>query len=294
MTDGVVTAAGGIVIGANSPEMFFYPADASDGGTFDCQVVCPCGTTVSDPISVNWYNPPRILVQPAAGPFCLGGTQELAIIADGTPPLEYDWYRDGVYVATSASPTLSRDSQSAADAGVYTCRVSNACGTVVSQGVQRYPVTPPSITTQPVARSVCAGQSAAFSVSASNAGGAAYRWYKNNISLSDHGASAGGGSVAGSGTPDLVLGQIVAADAGFYTCRVSTGCVAVSDAALLSIASGACCPADFNGDGSLTPQDIFDFLNAWFSGSVSADFDHMGGLAPQDIFDFLNAWFAGC
>ncbi|HVU64500.1 MAG TPA: GC-type dockerin domain-anchored protein, partial [Phycisphaerales bacterium] len=80
----------------------------------------------------------------------------------------------------------------------------------------------------------------------------------------------------------------------FYTCRVSTGCVAVSDAALLSIASGACCPADFNGDGSLTPQDIFDFLNAWFSGSVSADFDHMGGLAPQDIFDFLNAWFAGC
>jgi hypothetical protein len=40
-------------------------------------------------------------------------------------------------------------------------------------------------------------------------------------------------------------------------------------------------------------QDIFDFLNAWFAGSVAADFNG-GGLAVQDIFDFLSAWFAGC
>jgi hypothetical protein len=53
------------------------------------------------------------------------------------------------------------------------------------------------------------------------------------------------------------------------------------------------CAADFNSSGTLTVQDIFDFLNAWFGGSPSADFNG-GGLAVQDIFDFLNAWFAGC
>jgi hypothetical protein len=53
------------------------------------------------------------------------------------------------------------------------------------------------------------------------------------------------------------------------------------------------CPADFNGNGTLEIQDIFDFLNAWFAGSPAADFSG-GGLAVQDIFDFLNAWFAGC
>jgi hypothetical protein len=54
------------------------------------------------------------------------------------------------------------------------------------------------------------------------------------------------------------------------------------------------CPADFNASGALTPQDIFDFLNAWFAGLSAADFNRSGSLTTQDIFDFLNAWFTGC
>ncbi len=54
------------------------------------------------------------------------------------------------------------------------------------------------------------------------------------------------------------------------------------------------CPADFNGSGDLAIQDIFDFLNAWFAGSLAADFNRSGDLAVQDIFDFLNGWFGGC
>jgi len=54
------------------------------------------------------------------------------------------------------------------------------------------------------------------------------------------------------------------------------------------------CPADYNGDGVLSVQDIFDFLAGWFAGSSQADFNGAGGLGVQDIFDFLAAWFAGC
>ncbi|HMN39835.1 MAG TPA: GC-type dockerin domain-anchored protein [Phycisphaerales bacterium] len=54
------------------------------------------------------------------------------------------------------------------------------------------------------------------------------------------------------------------------------------------------CRADFNGDGGLSTQDIFDFLNAWFVGLPRADFTLSGDLSVQDIFAFLNAWFAGC
>ncbi len=53
------------------------------------------------------------------------------------------------------------------------------------------------------------------------------------------------------------------------------------------------CAADFDHSGTLTVQDIFDFLNAWFAGNPAADFNG-GGLTVQDIFDYLNAWFAGC
>ncbi len=56
---------------------------------------------------------------------------------------------------------------------------------------------------------------------------------------------------------------------------------------------GRACPADFNGSGAISVQDIFDFLNAWFAGNPAADING-SGLSVQDIFDFLNAWFTGC
>jgi hypothetical protein len=54
------------------------------------------------------------------------------------------------------------------------------------------------------------------------------------------------------------------------------------------------CRADFNRSGTLNAQDIFDYLNAWFSGQPSADFNTSGAVTIQDIFDFLSAWFVGC
>lgn len=54
------------------------------------------------------------------------------------------------------------------------------------------------------------------------------------------------------------------------------------------------CSADWNADGSLSVQDIFDFLNVWFANDPAADFNASGALSDQDIFDFLQTWFAGC
>ncbi len=54
------------------------------------------------------------------------------------------------------------------------------------------------------------------------------------------------------------------------------------------------CRADFNNSGTLSVQDIFDFLSAWFAVDPRADFNGANGVSVQDIFDFLAAWFAGC
>ena len=54
------------------------------------------------------------------------------------------------------------------------------------------------------------------------------------------------------------------------------------------------CPADFNGAGGVSVQDIFDFLSAWFANLPTADFNGVGGVSVQDIFDFLAAWFTPC
>ena len=59
-----------------------------------------------------------------------------------------------------------------------------------------------------------------------------------------------------------------------------------------------CCYADYNKSGSITVQDIFDFLHDWFAGSPYAKVGGNGTSGTptvQDIFDFLAAWFTkGC
>lgn len=54
------------------------------------------------------------------------------------------------------------------------------------------------------------------------------------------------------------------------------------------------CPADFNRSGSVSVQDIFDYLAAYFSGDPCADFNHSGAISVQDIFDYLAAYFTPC
>ncbi len=55
-----------------------------------------------------------------------------------------------------------------------------------------------------------------------------------------------------------------------------------------------CCRADFNQNGTILLQDLFDYLTAFFAQSPSAQFDQFPGVALEDLFAFLNAWFTPC
>lgn len=52
------------------------------------------------------------------------------------------------------------------------------------------------------------------------------------------------------------------------------------------------CAADWDHNGTVDADDLFSFLDAWFSGS--ADFNQSGSTNPDDLFAFLDAWFMGC
>jgi hypothetical protein len=54
------------------------------------------------------------------------------------------------------------------------------------------------------------------------------------------------------------------------------------------------CRADVNGSGTLTVQDIFDFLAGYFAEELRMDFNFSGTLSVQDVFDFLTAYFVAC
>ncbi|MGD9690590.1 MAG: DNRLRE domain-containing protein [Phycisphaerales bacterium] len=61
----------------------------------------------------------------------------------------------------------------------------------------------------------------------------------------------------------------------------------------------AACPADFNNDGSVDPDDLGDYINCYFSVPPCdrADFNSDGSTDPDDLGDFINIYFSstsGC
>lgn len=74
-------------------------------------------------------------------------TVTLAVETDGTPPLQYQWHRDGQPLAGENRPQLVLANFGPEHGGLYHCRVSNEAGSVDSNKVQLTPVKQPSKST---------------------------------------------------------------------------------------------------------------------------------------------------
>ena len=167
-----------------------------------------------------------------------------------------------------------------------------------------------SFTAPPQAAFTCPSGAPGFSASATGGSGPlAYSWQVQTAPSSWTTLSSSPTSVPCSAAGGVGSGMASAsAYASDSTPITITGCLGVQhwqiqavvtdNAACGSLASNPAtlliCPADFNCSGSVTVQDIFDFLSAWFAARPSADFNGSGSVTVQDIFDYLSAWFAGC
>lgn len=68
-------------------------------------------------------------------------------------------------------------------------------------------------------------------------------------------------------------------------------CADPADASIFPTGPGC---VDVSGDLTISIQDLFDFLAAWFGGEPAGDFNRDQAHSVQDLFDFLGAYFAGC
>jgi hypothetical protein len=74
--------------------------------------------------------------------------------------------------------------------------------------------------------------------------------------------------------------------------------VAITNACGVTISNDAdvevTCPADFNVDGGVDGQDVFEFFDAWINGFSNADINLDGGTDGSDVNAFYERWENGC
>ena len=94
--------------------------------------------SVSSGLDTAWLDqvafapaPPLITGQPQGGTVWMGGTFVLSVNAAGTPPLAFQWTKDGTAVGSDSS-TFTVSNSTRRDSGVYAVVASNAGGATTS------------------------------------------------------------------------------------------------------------------------------------------------------------------
>ena len=76
---------------------------------------------------------PTIVTQPVSASVVALDKASFSIVAGGTAPFRYQWRKDGQNITDATTATLAFTSVQPADAGSYSCVVTNSVGTVASE-----------------------------------------------------------------------------------------------------------------------------------------------------------------
>ena len=133
---------------------------------------------------------PSITAQPASLSVTAGQTATFAVTAAGTAPLTYQWQKGSTPISGAMSSTYTTPATTTSDNGsTFSVTVTNSAGHATSNPAtltvngNSSPVAP-SITQQPSNQTVTAGQTAAFSVTATGTAPLSYQWQKGTTAIS--------------------------------------------------------------------------------------------------------------
>ena len=265
---------GSPVAGANSDTLSLQGVQADAAGSYTVKVTNGAGSLTSSPATLTVITPPTITTQPASQTVNAGQTATFNVAASGTAPFTYQWQKNGSDVAGANGPSLPLVNAQDGDAGTYTVVVSNAAGSVTSEGAALAVthIVPPTITTQPASHTANVGDGVTFGVAASGTAPFNFQWQKN------------GSDIAGANGPSLTLANVQPSDAGDYSVEVSNDAgVATSDPATLTVVVP---PSVFLrerfADGTRATQNLPATAD-WFTSSGSNNFTATAGQATQIV-----------
>jgi len=125
------------ITGETTDELILTAVSTADAGKYDCVVtVIPGGKSMtSASATLTILDAVAITTQPVAQTVAAGNPFTIFVAATGQAPLTYQWLQDDVDITGATNPTYTVTSATMSHAGVYTCNVTNICGTIKSAPV---------------------------------------------------------------------------------------------------------------------------------------------------------------
>ena len=124
---------GQVLAGQTGPGLTLSQVQASQSGGYSVIVTNPAGSVTSRVAVLTVLLPPVILQQPTNQAVDAGTNAVFVVVADGTPPLTYQWWFNATnWLAGATDVTVTITNVQATNVGSYQVVVSNAVGVVTS------------------------------------------------------------------------------------------------------------------------------------------------------------------
>jgi len=162
---------------------------------------------------------PLIVTGPTGQTANQGDNVTLTVTASGTPPLSYQWRKEGINLGGETATTLALNNIQPSQAGNYDVVVSNAGAAVTSAVAVVTVLFGPVISAHPQNQTVFVGSNATFSVTASGNPALGYQWKFN------------GTDIMGETGPTLTIANAQPANEGSYSVLVSNNISSVTSSA---------------------------------------------------------------
>ncbi len=209
--------------GATSASYSINPVTAGDAATYSVSVTGTCGTLTSGGATLTITAGTVINTQPSNQLSCLGGNVTFSISASGSGTVTYQWKKNGIDISGATLSSYTINPVTAGDAANYSVVAISLCGSTASNTASLTIIPASVIATQPSSQTVCLGNNATFTMSATG-DNLTYQWRKAGVII--------GGATLSSYT---IIGVIVG-DIGNYDVVVTGTCgIVTSNTVSLSL-----------------------------------------------------------
>ncbi len=211
---------GKLLAETEQPRLALERVQATEAGQYHVVVVNAAGQAESEPARL--VLPPAIATHPRSQTARAGDSVEFSASAAGSPPLRYQWLKDGQPIEGATSQTLRIDPVEGGDTGRYSVAAANEVGEAVSEAAML--AVSPTILDSPEPTAVMAGTTLTLAVTAEGSSPLYFQWVKDGEVIQE------------ALDPVLTIYNASPEDAGNYSVVVSNSVgIAVSDHAAVEI-----------------------------------------------------------